>query len=158
MKLFKKQRVFLAPCDGEVIELSRVPDPVFSEGMLGIGIAVEPLQDTVCSPVDGQVVSIADAAHAYTLLSEDGLELLLHVGIDTVELKGEGYHPAVAIGDRVRAGDPLVRIDREKIQARGYALTTPLIVTNPECLGQHTPVYGNAEGGKTPILRYTLSE
>ena len=134
IQFFKKDARLLAVADGKLIPLEQVADEAFSSGILGQGYAVEPTAGKIYSPADGTVESIADAKHAYTLLTDDGLDLLIHVGIDTVELHGEGFSPAVKEGDRVRAGDLLLHVDLPLIQSRGYATTVPVVITNPEML------------------------
>lgn len=152
----KKEAVFLSPADGEAIPLSDVPDEVFSSGMLGTGLAVDLSGDTVYSPVRGRIVNIAETSHAYTLLSEDGLDVLVHIGIDTVELRGEGFRTAVATGENVEAGAILAHVDTDHIRARGYSLITPVLISNPERLKSSTPSYGKMTGGKSEILRYKI--
>ena len=146
--------VLIAPADGQVIPLSKVPDEVFAQGILGKGGAIEPRGEEICSPADATVVNIAETRHASSLLTEDGLELLVHVGIDTVTLKGEGFECTVKEGDRVRAGDPLVRIDRTRLESAGCPLTTPVVISNPELLDHLELCSGIAEGGRTPMLTY----
>ncbi|PMR67780.1 phosphoenolpyruvate--protein phosphotransferase, partial [Halomonas heilongjiangensis] len=107
-----------APIDGVVIPLAEVPDPVFAEGTLGEGIALDPLGECLYAPCDGEVVQCARTGHAVTLRSNAGPELLLHLGLDTVNLGGEGIELLVAVGDRLRAGDPLCRFDADRL-ARG---------------------------------------
>ena len=97
----------LSPVTGQAVKLDDVPDPVFSGKILGDGAAVIPSEGKILSPVNGEVVSVAETLHAYGLRTEDGLELLIHVGLDTVQLKGECFHVHVKEGDRVSAGDLL---------------------------------------------------
>ena len=147
-----------SPADGKPVPLSTLPDPAFAEGMLGDGIAIAPAGGRFCSPCNGIVVGVAETLHAYNLLSDDGLELLLHIGIDTVELGGEGFRAAVKEGDRVQVGDLLAEVDLELIRSRGYSTLTPLIVTNTEVLASLKGVQGTVRCGKDPILRYELGK
>ncbi|HIY67642.1 MAG TPA: PTS glucose transporter subunit IIA, partial [Candidatus Agrococcus pullicola] len=122
----------MQPIEGEVVPLQDVPDEAFSSGALGPGLAIAPTGDTVVAPADATVVTFAGAGHAIGLALEDGTELLIHVGIDTVKLHGAGFTPLVSQGDRVSAGTPLLHIDRSVIDAAGYSMVTPVVVlTNP---------------------------
>ena len=121
-----------APVAGWALPLVDVPDAVFAGGMLGDGVAIDPTGNELCAPCDGELLSIAPTRHAVTLRANNGAELLLHVGIDTVTLKGEGFEAHSAAGNRVRAGDLLVRFDLDTIARRAPSLVTPLIVTNGE--------------------------
>jgi len=120
------------PVAGTVIPLSEVPDPMFAQGTMGPGIAVDPSGDTVVAPADGTVASVFPTGHAIGLALADGTELLIHVGIDTVSLKGDGFETLVKAGDTVTAGTPLLRFDAEKIRAAGLSAVTPIIVLNNE--------------------------
>jgi PTS system beta-glucosides-specific IIC component len=119
-----------APFDGTVVALSDIPDAVFGSGTMGPGVGVIPEGDTVYAPAAGMIAAAQPTGHAFGLVLDGGLELLVHVGIDTVELKGEGFDVKVKAGDRVEAGDPLVTFDRGIIERAGYALVTPVIVLN----------------------------
>jgi phosphocarrier protein FPr/phosphocarrier protein len=121
-----------APVAGWALPLVDVPDPVFAGGMLGDGVAIDPTGNELCAPCDGELLSIAPTRHAVTLRADNGAELLLHVGIDTVTLKGEGFEAHAAAGNRVRTGDLLVRFDLDTVARRAPSLVTPLIVTNGE--------------------------
>lgn len=120
----------LSPLDGSVVDLSDVPDPAFSTGGLGQGVAIRPLGDTVYAPFDGEIVAVFPTGHAIGLRSDSGAELLIHVGIDTVKLAGEHFTALVEGNQRVEAGQPLLTFDREAISAAGYDLITPVVVTN----------------------------
>ena len=100
-------RDILSPVTGNAIPLDQVPDPVFSQKIIGDGIAVIPTKGTIVSPVDGEVASVAETLHAFGFRTEDGLELLIHVGLETVGLKGECFEVFVKPGDKVKAGDPV---------------------------------------------------
>src|SRR5262245_35889750 len=120
-----------SPLSGWITPLSDVPDPVFSGGMMGDGIAIDPTDDTVRAPCDAEVISIAVTRHAVTLRAANGAELLIHVGIDTVALGGAGFTALATAGQRVRAGDALLRFDLDAVARRAPSLVTPIIVTNP---------------------------
>lgn len=121
-----------APIEGNVLELSLVNDGVFSEGMLGKGGAIEPQIGKVYAPFDGKIDMVFDTKHAIGLSSKDGLELLIHIGIDTVQLNGKHYDIKVKTGDIIKTGDLLAEFDIEKIREEGYQVTTPIIITNSD--------------------------
>jgi multiphosphoryl transfer protein len=122
----------LAPLAGWCAPLAEIPDAVFAQRMLGDGIAIDPLSNELRAPCDGEVISIAASRHAVALRSAEGAEILMHVGIDTVGLGGEGFELRVRKGDRVRAGDALLTFDLALIARKGLSLMTPVIVTNGE--------------------------
>ena len=119
-----------APLTGECMPIDKVPDPVFADKILGDGVAVLPTDGTVVAPCDGEITNVAETLHAYGIQTPDGLELLIHVGLNTVELKGEGFKPLVKVGDKVKMGTPLCKVDLEFIKGKGYPLYTPLLITN----------------------------
>ena len=121
-----------SPLSGTVRVLSRIEDPVFSSEALGKGCAIEPETGEVFAPFDGTVVQMAATKHAVGVRSAEGLEVLIHVGMDTVELNGNGYELLVQEGDAVQQGQLLLTFDREAITAAGYRLTTPVVVTNSD--------------------------
>jgi len=121
----------LAPVEGLVIPLNEVPDPVFAGLALGEGIALDPLGECLHAPCDGEIVQCARTRHALTLRTDAGLELLIHLGLDTVELQGQGIELLVAVGDQVRAGEPLCRFDADVLALGASALITPIVVTEP---------------------------
>ena len=130
----------LSPLAGKVVPLSEVPDPVFAGGVMGPGAAIEPVGDTVFSPGAGVIAAAQPTGHAFGIVLDGGVELLIHVGIDTVNLKGEGFDVKVKNGDRVELGTPLVTFDRAVIQQAGYPLITPVIVLNADDFGEVSPV------------------
>lgn len=120
---------FVAVAEGELLPLENVNDPVFSSKAMGDGVAVNPTSNTVVSPVNGTVVSVFPTGHAYGIVREDGVEVLVHIGINTVELSGKGFEPAVQTGEHVQAGQVLARFDRELVVSEGYDPTIMMIVT-----------------------------
>lgn len=124
-----KQLILMAPVDGIVVPLADIPDPVFAEGTLGDGLALDPLGDTLTAPCAGEVVQCARTAHAVTLRGDEGVEILLHLGLDTVNLEGAGIELKVAVGQRVQAGETLLRFDPDYLARNAMSLITPLIVT-----------------------------
>ena len=118
-----------APLSGWVVPLAEVPDPVFAAGMAGEGVAIDPTDGVLRAPCDGEVVLLREARHALSLRAAGGVELLMHVGIDTVKLRGEGFVLAATHGLRVRTGDVLLRFDLDALARRATSLVTPLLVT-----------------------------
>ncbi|MGE0488488.1 MAG: phosphoenolpyruvate--protein phosphotransferase [Vulcanimicrobiota bacterium] len=119
-----------APLSGVVVPLEQVPDPVFSQKMVGDGLAIDPIDQRLVAPFDGKVVQLHPAQHAVTLCSGDGLELLMHVGLDTVKLKGEGFTAKVKLGESVKAGDVLIEFSADQIARRAKSLLTMVLITN----------------------------
>lgn len=124
----KKQ--ILAPVSGKAVPMSEVNDPTFSQEILGKGVAVIPTEGRVVAPAAGEVVVMFETKHAVSIRTEDGAELIIHIGLDTVNLKGQFFTSHVNQGDHVKAGDLLVEFDMEKIKEAGYDVITPVIVCN----------------------------
>ncbi len=121
-----------APLEGKVVPLSEVPDPTFSEGMLGNGVAIQPVDGKVCSPVNGTVDMMFDTGHAVSLVSETGVEILIHVGLETVGLNGGPFKIHVKNGDTVKKGQLLMEADLAAIKAAGLNTITPVLVCNTD--------------------------
>ena len=146
-------RAFLT---GKVIPLKEVNDGIFSEGVMGDGLAILPENDTLYAPCDGEVTVLMDESrHACGLTLENGMEILLHIGIDTVEMQGDGFEYLVSLNQKVKQGTPLVRFDREKIRTAGHPDVTVCIVTeegNAKDFEFVTDIH--AEAGKTEIVLF----
>lgn len=144
-----------APLSGRVIPMEEIPDQVFSQGILGEGVGIEPTGNVVVAPADATVCSvIEDSRHAVGLTLDNGAELLIHVGIDTVSMNGDGFQLHVKEGDRVHLGDKLITFDPEKIKAAGHPTTTAFLVTDP---GDLTPTFETnveAQAGRTVVIRF----
>lgn len=125
-----KTTTIKAPLSGKVVKLSQLNDQVFASGLMGKGVAIEPTNGEVCAPVTGTITSILPTKHAIGITSDEGVELLIHVGMDTVELKGVGFECFVNENEHVKAGDLLLKADLKKIKAAGFSATTPIVVTN----------------------------
>ena len=142
------EETLVAPLSGEVVALENVNDPVFSSGAMGKGLAIKPSEGIVYAPADAEVTIAFETGHAYGLKTASGAELLIHIGIDTVSMNGEGFEKLVAAGDKVKAGAPLAKFDSSKIAAAGLDDTTMVIVTNTadfaavEALAQGTVAHG----------------
>lgn len=126
----KKQNQLMAPIDGTLVKIEDVSDKVFSTKVMGDGFAVKPSSDTVVSPIAGEITNIFPTKHAISITSDNGLEILLHLGIDTVELNGEPFEVLVQQGQKVSAGDELVKMDRNMIKEKGKDDMVILVVPN----------------------------
>jgi len=141
-----------SPIVGEVVALSEVNDPVFSSGVMGQGIAVKPSKGVVYAPADAEIAIAFPTGHAYGLKTDNGAEILIHVGIDTVSLNGEAFEAKVSQGDRVRAGDIIGTFDSEVIAANGLDDTTMVIITNTMDYAEVTPIATGSVTNKTRVL------
>ena len=155
--IFKKSFSMLAPISGKIIDLSDVPDKVFAERLVGDGAAIDSTGDTVYAPADGQLTLIFRTNHAFGMTLDNGIEVLVHIGIDTVELEGYGFERLAEQGSRVKAGDPIIRIDRQAILDKGCSLITPVLITNKEVIGNIE--YENnlaVQAGRDIVFTYKL--
>ena len=144
-----------APLSGRVIPMEEIPDQVFSQGILGEGVGIEPTGNVVVAPADATVCSvIEDSRHAVGLTLDNGAELLIHVGIDTVSMNGDGFQLHVKEGDRVHLGDKLITFDPEKIKAAGHPTTTAFLVTDPGDLAPTFETNVDAQAGRTVVIRF----
>lgn len=128
--ILKASGMVKAPLKGEVIELSKVKDETFASGMMGKGVAIKPTEGKLVSPVDGVVTALFPTLHAVGVTSDEGIEILMHIGMDTVQLEGKFFEAYVKNGDKVKAGDLLITFDIDAIQKAGYEITTPIIISN----------------------------
>lgn len=125
--------------------------------MAGDGIAIDTTGDTIVAPADGELTLVFKTKHAFALTLENGVELLVHIGIETVGLEGEGFEQLVEQGAKVKAGTPIIKIDRELIKSKGLSLITPILITNPDILGTITPVENiDTIAGETTVIEYTV--
>lgn len=147
------EEVIVAPADGELMDISEVPDPVFSQKMTGDGFAVLPTNGTISSPVNGKVFNVFPSKHAIGIMSEAGKEILVHVGVNTVKLKGQGFTVLVAEGDDVMAGQPILEVDLEYVKANAPSIITPIIFSNlPEGATVTLHKTGNVKTGEGNIV------
>ena len=150
--------VVTAPFSGKLVPLSEVPDETFASGVLGEGIAIEPSDGLFCSPVDGTVETIAETKHAIGFAADNGLEILVHVGLETVSLNGEGFEILVKEGDKVKAGQPVAKADLALIRERGLKTITSIVLTGGADDMELHCAEGLATAGKTPVLTLTAKE
>ena len=146
----------LAPMSGQAIPLDQVPDDVFSQKILGDGIAIIPSDGKICAPADGEIASVAQTLHAYGFTSEDGLEILVHVGLDSVKLKGEGFISHVKEGDKVKAGQLVAEVDLKILESKGVPTVTPVLICEGAEDVPMNVVTGDVKAGKTAVI--TLGE
>ncbi|WAA12055.1 PTS sugar transporter subunit IIA [Fervidibacillus halotolerans] len=156
---FKKRRslTIIAPMSGKYIPLENVPDPVFSEKIMGNGIAIEPTDGNVYSPIDGEVILIPPTKHAIGLRAVDGTEILIHIGLETVTLDGNGFHLLVDVGDKITVGQKLAEVQLNYIRTHAKSIVTPIVITN-DSDGKKTYTIPNPKeviGGKTEVLTIT---
>lgn len=142
-----------APLSGEIVNIEDVPDTVFAEKIVGDGVAIKPTGSTVVAPVDGTVGKIFETNHAFSIETETGIELSVHVGINTVELKGEGFRRVAEEGQRVRRGDPIVEIDLALLEERAKSTLTPVVISNMDEVAELTKLSGTVTAGRTAVLR-----
>jgi multiphosphoryl transfer protein len=148
--------VLKAPLSGIVVPLDEVPDPVFAGRMVGDGVSVDPVTASLTAPCDGRVVQLHSASHAVTLASSLGVEILMHVGLDTVHLKGRGFTPRVRVGDAVRTGDILIDFDADYVATHARSLLTEIVITSTERVAAMHPASGSVAAGADTILSVTL--
>ncbi|MBP9804694.1 MAG: phosphoenolpyruvate--protein phosphotransferase [Candidatus Accumulibacter sp.] len=146
-----------APVDGVILPLEQVPDPVFSQKMVGDGVSIDPLSEVLVAPCAGTITQLHHAGHAVTVTSAEGLEVLLHIGLDTVALKGEGFTAKVEVGQQVACGDPLIAFDADYLATHAKSLLTLMIVTNGEVVAELKAHRGKVRAGQDVCLTLTLA-
>ena len=154
---FLKKKVdknLYAPVTGECIDITNVKDKTFSEKLLGDGLAFEPDGNTVYSPCNGVITMIFPSNHAFGIKMDDGKEVLIHIGIDTVNLNGEGFEALKKVDDKVKAGDPVIRFNRGLILSKNYPLTTMLVITEANDEIMKKGKIGSHVEFKEPVILY----
>lgn len=152
----KQCRVF-APVSGKVMNLSQVPETIFSERLMGDGIAIEPEDDIICAPANGIIRMIFGTNHGFAMSLDNGIELLIHIGLDTVALKGKHFERLVQVGDRVSLAQPVVKIDSKAIIESGYNLITPILIVNIESIKElQCTNSSHVTSGRDEILTYRI--
>lgn len=128
----KKKRAthIIAPISGHTVNIERVPDEVFSKKMLGEGIAIQTSGAEVVAPADGKINFIMDTGHAFGIILKNGIEILIHIGLETANLKGEGFRVLAESGAEVTVGTPIISLDRDYIESKGYSMITMVIISN----------------------------
>ena len=150
----KGRKAITSPVNGRAIPMSQVADPTFSQEILGKGTAVVPADGRVVAPADGVVTMVFDTKHALSLKTDSGAELIIHIGLDTMQLKGQYFKAYVEEGKKVKRGDLLMEFELDKIKEEGYDVTTPVIVCNtPEFPGMECISGMDAVAGETEIIK-----
>lgn len=155
LNFFRKSKLsqIIAPISGKVVDITTVSDQVFAEKLIGDGVAIEPTSGLVVAPCNGKVIQIFPTNHAIGIETEDGYDVLIHVGINTVDLKGEGFTRLVEENTRVKKGNPLLRVDLQAIQTAGKQTTTICIVSTMDEVRELVPVYGEVVASETCIMK-----
>ncbi|HEY9877703.1 MAG TPA: phosphoenolpyruvate--protein phosphotransferase [Leptolyngbyaceae cyanobacterium] len=146
----------VAPLSGQLVPIEQVPDPVFAQKMVGDGISIDPLSQTLLAPYGGEVVQLHPSNHAVTIRTAEGVELLMHIGLETVELRGQGFTPRVKLGDRVRAGDVLIEFDADYIALHAKSLLTQIVVTNSDRIANFAYQSGMVQAGRDICLELAV--
>lgn len=149
--------VLTAPLSGPLVPIERIPDPVFAQKMVGDGISIDPIDQCLRAPCDGRIVQLHAAGHAVTIATDHGIEVLMHVGLDTVGLKGEGFIPLVKAGDAVKTGDALIEFNADFVATHAKSLLTQIVVTNSERVASFLPGSGCVTAGRDVILELILT-
>lgn len=148
---------FVAPVTGKTIDLSDIPDPVFAQKMAGDGLGIDSTGDVIVAPCDGDLTLVFKTKHAFAMTLENDIEILVHIGIETVSLNGEGFEQLVEQGTTVKAGTPIIKIDREFIKSKGLSLVTPVLITNPDITKSIDAKIGiDVVAGETTVLEYSI--
>jgi glucose-specific phosphotransferase system IIA component len=147
----------IAPLSGPLVPIERVPDPVFAQKMVGDGISIDPLDQCLRAPCDGEITQLHPAGHAVTVTTPQGIEVLMHIGLDTVGLKGTGFTARVQPGDAVQTGDALIDFDADYIATHAKSLLTQIVIANSERVATFAPRSGQVTAGQDVILDLTLA-
>ena len=142
-----------APLSGEIVPIEDVPDVVFAEKIVGDGIAIKPTGNKMVAPCDGVIGKIFETNHAFSLESDTGIELFVHFGIDTVELKGQGFTRVAQEGQQVKTGDTIIEFDLAFLQSNAKSTLTPVVISNMDDVKSLTKLSGPVTLGETPVLR-----
>ncbi|MBE2295073.1 MAG: phosphoenolpyruvate--protein phosphotransferase [Phycisphaerales bacterium] len=149
--------ILIAPLSGPLVPIERVPDPVFAQKMVGDGISIDPLDQCLRAPCDGEITQLHPAGHAVTVTTPQGIEVLMHIGLDTVQLKGVGFTIQVQLGDAVKTGDALIDFDADYIATHAKSLLTQIVIANSERVAAFAPRTGQVISGQDTILELTLA-
>lgn len=141
-----------APLSGDIVNIEDVPDVVFSEKIVGDGIAIRPTGNKLVAPVDGVVGKIFETNHAFSMESTDGVELFVHFGIDTVELKGEGFRRVAEEGQTVKRGDTIIELDLELLETKAKSVLTPVVISNMDEVSHIEKKTGEVVAGESVVL------
>ena len=143
----------IAPLSGEIVNIEDVPDVVFAEKIVGDGIAIKPTGNKMVAPVDGTIGKFFETNHAFSIVSDSGVELFVHFGIDTVELKGEGFKRIAEEGQRVKVGDTVIEFDLPLLEEKAKSTLTPVVISNMDEIKELIKLSGSVTVGETPVIR-----
>ncbi|CAL4318595.1 PTS system glucose-specific EIIA component [Buchnera aphidicola (Neophyllaphis podocarpi)] len=159
-KIFKRKKnkvkntiEIIAPISGNVIDLNEVPDDVFAKKIVGDGVAINPTGNLIVSPVNGIIGKIFDSMHAFSIESDEGIELFVHFGIDTIELKGEGFSKLAKEKQKVKIGDPIIKLYLNLIRRKAKSILTPVIISNMDKIKKIKKFSGLVNAGQTVIIK-----
>lgn len=141
---------------GDVVDITEVPDEVFAQKMVGDGVAINPTDGLVVAPCNGKIVQVFPTKHALGIETKEGVEILIHVGLDTVELKGEGFKSFVETGDKVKTGDKLLEVNLDLIKKEGKPIVSPIIITNPDFVESISKNTGKVVASEDEIMKVEL--
>ena len=144
----------VAPMTGAAVSIMEIPDEVFSERLLGDGVAIIPDKGEVASPVNGTIIQVAETRHAFGIHSDDDLEILVHIGVDTVGLRGKGFKIFVENGQKLKIGDRIAEVDIKFLEASGFSIHTAILITNMNEVKNFKSFTGPVEAGETKIMTY----
>ena len=130
LNFFKENFEIFAPVDGFFIKISDVPDKIFSQKVIGDGIAIRAVGEIVSSPIDGKIIEIFDTNHVFIIEGKSGVQIIVHIGINTIELQGNGFERLIREGESVKVGDPIIKMDRDEINKKEQDLMVPIIIAN----------------------------
>lgn len=154
-RFLKKELKLIAPIDGKTIDLSNVPDPVFAQKMAGDGVAIDSTGHIVVAPCDGELTLIFKTNHAFAMSLDNGIELLVHIGIDTISLNGAGFERLIEAGQIIKAGTPIIKINRQIIEEKNLSLITLILITNPDSVKTIKPIINEeVTAGNNTIILY----
>ncbi|XKM13649.1 PTS glucose transporter subunit IIA [Orbaceae bacterium ac157xtp] len=142
-----------APITGDIVKIEDVPDVVFAEKIVGDGVAIKPRGNKIVAPLSGRVSKIFETNHAIAIESDEGIELFVHFGIDTVELKGEGFTRLIEEGQQVKMGDTIIEFDLPFLESKAKSVLTPIVISNMDSIHELIKLSGSVEEGKTPIMK-----
>lgn len=145
-----------APLSGEIVPIEAVPDVVFAEKLVGDGIAIKPSGDVMVAPCDGTIGKIFETNHAFSMESNDGLEVFVHLGLDTVNLGGEGFTRIAEEGKQVKAGEPIIGFDLELLKEKAPSVITPVVISNMDVVKELNKMSGPVTEGESEVLKITI--
>ncbi|WP_054861154.1 PTS glucose transporter subunit IIA [Gracilibacillus sp. JCM 18860] len=161
-KLFGKKKIteeWVTPLSGKLIAIEEVPDPTFSIKLMGDGVAIVPSEGKVVSPVDGEIIQLFPTKHAIGIKSENGIEILIHIGLETVSLNGEPFETYIKTNDKVKAGQLLVSFNLEQINVEAASTITPIVITNEDKIDNLSKQDSReVSAGKTAIVSYEVKK